>query len=347
MFLNSKNTVKIKKLGKKSSDDSKIISGYSASIHTTKKLTAKQHNSPIRGGSHSLYISNNTVIENPESPDSPFSPTSSKRKLESSSSNAATVSANYSPYTSVRGMARTLSNSKNKTKAGQKNSNDSNHSHNSNNNAGSTPTVVYKLSFKLLCKELGIGPYSNAANKIMKYLKNKNFGGIDQNSDPTAKSSTSKTNDNSNFRFVKNIYFSPASAFTLANFFDMYYQINNRPEVTSLFMELAVKNKNSKHDKSDKSDKNSKNNGNCVIGVARLTKFLNTDQRDPRLNEILHPYKTENDVGLMIKRYNTVIGECVDDESLAGNREFLDQRGFYFFMLGERGWKYVKICDVL
>ena len=288
----SKNT---KKLNKKSSDDSMK---YSASVHNSNNNTKS---SPVRGGSHSLYIQNK--IDSPQI---------HKKILENSNSSSGN-------YTSIRKTARTLSNSKNNNKSNlkQKSSNDSNKT--SNNNG----TIIYKLSFKLLCKELGVGLYSSTANKIIHYLNNQNFKGVDDtknNNNNLAEnnnnsSNNPQSNQQNNFRFVKNIYFSPASAFTLANFLDMYYQINNRPEILSLFNDLT-----------DNSE---------TIGKERLCKFLNTEQRDPRLNEILHPYKTESEVGLMIKKYNKMIGEM----GMEVESDVLDKRGFYFFMLETRSEK--------
>ncbi|XP_071832211.1 1-phosphatidylinositol 4,5-bisphosphate phosphodiesterase beta-3-like isoform X5 [Apostichopus japonicus] len=72
--------------------------------------------------------------------------------------------------------------------------------------------------------------------------------------------------------------------FTFNNFFTFYLRLVHERDVDRVFQELGAKNK-------------------PYLTKEQIVKFLNDGQRDPRLNEILYPYHTEQDAVKLIKKY--------------------------------------------
>jgi phosphatidylinositol phospholipase C beta len=79
------------------------------------------------------------------------------------------------------------------------------------------------------------------------------------------------------------------NTFQFLNFKEFYLKLVQRREVKTIFDGIA---------NPDKSEPN-KN----VIRVKEFLDFLNNEQRDPRLNEVLHPYATEEKALNIINRY--------------------------------------------
>ncbi|PIK62742.1 hypothetical protein BSL78_00322 [Apostichopus japonicus] len=72
--------------------------------------------------------------------------------------------------------------------------------------------------------------------------------------------------------------------FTFNNFFTFYLRLVHERDVDRVFQELGAKNK-------------------PYLTKEQIVKFLNDGQRDPRLNEILYPYHTEQDAVKLIKKH--------------------------------------------
>jgi len=101
------------------------------------------------------------------------------------------------------------------------------------------------------------------------------------------------------------------SAFRLHNFQEFYLKLVQRKEITTIFQANC---------KSTESKKN-------VMSVKEFQEFLNTAQRDPRLNEILHPYANEDKTLNLIKKY--------EPNSHLVSLGQLSVEGFLWFLMSE------------
>lgn len=90
--------------------------------------------------------------------------------------------------------------------------------------------------------------------------------------------------------------FGPAEDFTFKNFLELYFIINPRKDLKLIYDTL--------------------NNGGDGLDITTLDKFLNNTQRDPRLNEVLFPYKNRQQIIQIINYYNKMSS---DTESYINN----------------------------
>uniref|UniRef100_A0A1B6CHB2 1-phosphatidylinositol 4,5-bisphosphate phosphodiesterase n=1 Tax=Clastoptera arizonana TaxID=38151 RepID=A0A1B6CHB2_9HEMI len=94
-----------------------------------------------------------------------------------------------------------------------------------------------------------------------------------------------KALDASGFPSAKNDAISP-SKFSFEDFFNFYKNLTQRTEVEKIFEELCGLSSKRK-----------------LMSAAQLVDFLNKTQRDPRLNEILHPYANTTRAKDLINEY--------------------------------------------
>ncbi|CAH1790865.1 unnamed protein product [Owenia fusiformis] len=96
--------------------------------------------------------------------------------------------------------------------------------------------------------------------------------------------------------------------FTFETFFHFYRQLTVRSDLDSVFEEIGAKKK-------------------PYITVEKLVQFLNEQQRDPRLNEILYPYYDQ-------KRAQAIIDQFENNESLA-KKGHLSLEGFLKYLISD------------
>ncbi|KAL8603606.1 hypothetical protein ACOMHN_005548 [Nucella lapillus] len=98
------------------------------------------------------------------------------------------------------------------------------------------------------------------------------------------------------------------SKFTFQNFFNFYHQLVGRIEVDLIFAEMGAKKK-------------------PYLTVQQFTEFLNQQQRDPRLNEILYPFAN-------VKHAQEIINQHEAKRGMAA-KGHLSLEGFLMFLLSE------------
>ncbi|XP_076463725.1 1-phosphatidylinositol 4,5-bisphosphate phosphodiesterase beta-1-like [Babylonia areolata] len=98
------------------------------------------------------------------------------------------------------------------------------------------------------------------------------------------------------------------SKFNFQNFFNFYHQLVGRTEVDTIFAEMGAKKK-------------------PYLTVEQFTEFLNWQQRDPRLNEILYPFAT-------VKQAQEIINQHEAKGGMAA-KGHLSLEGFLMFLLSE------------
>ncbi|XP_048737703.2 1-phosphatidylinositol 4,5-bisphosphate phosphodiesterase beta-1-like isoform X4 [Ostrea edulis] len=96
--------------------------------------------------------------------------------------------------------------------------------------------------------------------------------------------------------------------FTFEDFFSFYRHLLGRNEVDKVFDEVGAKKK-------------------PYLSVEQFVNFLNKEQRDPRLNEILYPYYT-------VRQAQDIINEYEFRQNMA-TKGHLSQEGFLRFLLSE------------
>ncbi|KAK7474679.1 hypothetical protein BaRGS_00034044, partial [Batillaria attramentaria] len=96
--------------------------------------------------------------------------------------------------------------------------------------------------------------------------------------------------------------------FTFQNFFNFYHQLTGRTEVDMIFAEMGAKKK-------------------PYLSAEQFTQFLNEQQRDPRLNEILYPFTNIKQAQELINTYET-------KHSMA-QKGHLSQEAFLKFLMSE------------
>uniref|UniRef100_A0A914X0B6 Phosphoinositide phospholipase C n=1 Tax=Plectus sambesii TaxID=2011161 RepID=A0A914X0B6_9BILA len=107
-------------------------------------------------------------------------------------------------------------------------------------------------------------------------------------------------------------------------FYQFYRVLTIRSEINTIFDKIN-KSKNTKKDKDKDKDKDTEKT--ATISVEQFINFLNEEQRDPRLNEILYPYYTTVSTQKLITLYEP-------NESLAKKGQ-LSIDGFIRFLIGE------------
>ncbi|XP_050520441.1 1-phosphatidylinositol 4,5-bisphosphate phosphodiesterase classes I and II [Daktulosphaira vitifoliae] len=112
--------------------------------------------------------------------------------------------------------------------------------------------------------------------------------------------------------FHKNDVISP-SKFTFEEFFNVYKNLTVRTEVAKVFDDLCCSDKDSSTKKK-------------LLGVDQFVNFLNYTQRDPRLNEILHPYANSDRAKDLIKEF--------EPNKQNAQRGLLSFDGFLNYLMG-------------
>ncbi|XP_060077533.1 1-phosphatidylinositol 4,5-bisphosphate phosphodiesterase beta-1-like [Ylistrum balloti] len=101
--------------------------------------------------------------------------------------------------------------------------------------------------------------------------------------------------------------------FTFDGFFNFYRHLVGRTEVDKVFDEIGAKKK-------------------PYLTVDQFVEFLNGEQRDPRLNEILYPYYSTKQAQDLINTYETKIGMAAKGDIEPGH---LSQEGFLMFLMSD------------
>ncbi|XP_069116132.1 1-phosphatidylinositol 4,5-bisphosphate phosphodiesterase beta-1-like isoform X3 [Argopecten irradians] len=101
--------------------------------------------------------------------------------------------------------------------------------------------------------------------------------------------------------------------FTFDGFFNFYRHLVGRTEVDKVFDEIGAKKK-------------------PYLTVDQFVDFLNREQRDPRLNEILYPYYTTKQAQDLINTYETKTGMAAKGDVEPGH---LSQEGFLMFLMSD------------
>ncbi|XP_021345453.1 1-phosphatidylinositol 4,5-bisphosphate phosphodiesterase beta-1-like isoform X4 [Mizuhopecten yessoensis] len=101
--------------------------------------------------------------------------------------------------------------------------------------------------------------------------------------------------------------------FTFDGFFNFYRHLVGRTEVDKVFDEIGAKKK-------------------PYLTVDQFVEFLNREQRDPRLNEILYPYYTTKQAQDLINTYETKTGMAAKGDVEPGH---LSQEGFLMFLMSD------------
>ncbi|OQV15721.1 1-phosphatidylinositol 4,5-bisphosphate phosphodiesterase beta-4 [Hypsibius exemplaris] len=104
----------------------------------------------------------------------------------------------------------------------------------------------------------------------------------------------------------KNDEIEPAD-FTFDKFYELYHKVCPRKDIQSLFHKI--------------------NDGKNYLDAPQLVRFLNEEQRDPRLNEILFPHYTEARVLQLINQYET--------DPTMRNRKWLSADGFCRYLMSD------------
>lgn len=99
-------------------------------------------------------------------------------------------------------------------------------------------------------------------------------------------------------------------SFQLDTFKEFYLKLAQRRELKSIF-ESYSKSEPKK----------------STITVKEFLDFLNSEQRDPRLNEVIHPYSTEEKAAQLIRKY--------EPNSHLVEKGELSQEGFLWFLMSE------------
>ncbi|KAL3875090.1 hypothetical protein ACJMK2_038024 [Sinanodonta woodiana] len=121
------------------------------------------------------------------------------------------------------------------------------------------------------------------------------------------KSRVVKALESAGFQATKNDTIDP-NGFTFDDFFNFYRHLCGRTEVDKVFEEIGAKKK-------------------PYLTAEQFVQFLNKEQRDPRLNEILYPYYTLKQATELIETYET--------KSAMAAKGHFSQEGFLKFLMCE------------
>ncbi|XP_060592659.1 1-phosphatidylinositol 4,5-bisphosphate phosphodiesterase beta-1-like isoform X3 [Ruditapes philippinarum] len=116
------------------------------------------------------------------------------------------------------------------------------------------------------------------------------------------------------FKASKNDTIDP-NKFTFDDFFTVYRHLVGRTECDKVFDEIGAKKK-------------------PYLTSEQFVKFLNNEQRDPRLNEILYPYYTQKQALELIHQYETKPNMSAKEQSSLDEGHF-SQEGFLKFLMSE------------